>query len=79
MYNRNTENVEERLPQTQGRKGHKRLRHNMAFTKVNHEFMLTQARKQGITMTEYVNKLLDDARYEADRAEMMERCHIKSE
>ena len=40
---------------TQGRKGCKAIRINMAFTPENHEFIKTMARISGKTMTEFAN------------------------
>lgn len=44
---------------TQGRKGCKAVRINMAFTPENHKFIKTMARISGMTMTEFVNKELE--------------------
>lgn len=43
---------------TQGRKGCKALRINMAFTPENHRYLKTQARKSGMTITELCNKII---------------------
>ena len=43
---------------TQGRKGHKLPRINMAFTPDNHEYIKKVSRQQGISITEYVNNLI---------------------
>lgn len=44
---------------TQGRKGCKALRINMAFTPQNHTYLETAARRSGMTMTQFVNALLE--------------------
>lgn len=47
---------------TQGRKGAKAIRINMAFTPENHKFIKVYARSTGQTMTEACNQMLDYAR-----------------
>ncbi len=49
---------------TQGRKGCKSSRINMAFWTENYHFVKTMARISGQTMTEYVNRILDEYRKE---------------
>ena len=53
-----------KFPPTQGRKGHKQKRINMAYTPENYEFLHRKARMMGISMTEYMNLLIDAARRE---------------
>lgn len=48
--------------QTQGKKGAKLPRINMAFSPANHEFITIMSRLGGLTMTEYVNRLIDAER-----------------
>lgn len=43
---------------TQGKKGHKAPRINMAFTPENHEWLKTQSRKLGISATELANEAI---------------------
>ena len=43
---------------TQGRKGCKAVRINMAFTPENYEFIKTMAKASGQTMTEFVNLII---------------------
>ena len=47
---------------TQGRKGHKAPRMNMAFSPVNHVWLKTKSRQLGISATDLVNQLIDQAR-----------------
>ena len=49
---------------TQGRKGCKALRINMAFSPDNHEFIRVLARISGKTMTEFTNFIIDAYRKE---------------
>lgn len=49
---------------TQGRKGCKAIRINMAFTPENHEFIKTMARISGKTMTEFANLCIEKYREE---------------
>lgn len=50
--------VHEELPQTQGRKGIKAKRINMAFSNENHEWIKKEARRQGLTATQLVNDII---------------------
>lgn len=43
---------------TQGKKGHKAPRINMAFTPENHEWLKTHSRKLGISATELANEAI---------------------
>lgn len=43
---------------TQGKKGHKAPRINMAFSPDVHAWIKTTSRQQGISATEFVNKIL---------------------
>lgn len=52
--------------QTQGRKGCKALRINMAFTPGNHEYIKTMAKMTGKTMTEYTNLVIERYRTQYD-------------
>ena len=54
---------------TQGRKGCKAVRINMAFSPQNHEFIKVMARGSGRTMTEFTNLVLDA--YRREHPEMM--------
>lgn len=49
---------------TQGRKGCKAIRINMAFWTDNHDFIKTMARISGKTMTEYTNMVIQKYRTE---------------
>lgn len=50
--------------QTQGRKGAKAVRINMAFTPDNHEFLKVMARISGKTITEFCNYVIASYRWE---------------
>ena len=47
---------------TQGRKGCKAVRINMAFTPENYEYIQTMSRLRGQSLTAFVNKLIDKHR-----------------
>lgn len=49
---------------TQGRKGCKAIRINMAFTPENHEFIKVMSRLTGKTMTEFANLTIEKYREE---------------
>ena len=49
---------------TQGRKGCKATRINMAFTPANHEFIKVMAKATGKTMTEFTNVVIEAYRNE---------------
>lgn len=59
---------------TQGRKGCRAVRINMAFTPENHAFIKLMARGSGRTMTEMVNTII--AAYRNEHPEFLE--HAKS-
>ena len=66
--------AEERMEalQTQGRKGVKAIRINMAFTPSNHEFIKVMAMASGKTMTEFTNLVI--AAYRREHPEIMEQA-----
>ena len=47
---------------TQGRKGHKAPRINMAFSPENHAWIKTRSKQLGITATELVNSIIERER-----------------
>lgn len=49
---------------TQGRKGCKAVRINMAFTPENHDFVKSVAMARAETMTQYVNHIIEQYRLE---------------
>lgn len=57
---------------TQGRKGCKATRINMAFTPENHQFIKTMARISGHTMTEFTNLVIE--RYRTEHPEIYEQA-----
>ena len=58
--------------QTQGRKGCKAIRINMAFTPENHEFIRVMAKASGHTMTEFTNLVIEA--YRKEHPEIMEQA-----
>lgn len=58
--------------QTQGRKGVKAIRINMAFTPSNHEFIKVMSKATGRTMTEFTNLVIDA--YQREHPEIMEQA-----
>ena len=57
---------------TQGRKGCKAIRINMAFTPENHEFIKVMAKASGKTMTEFTNLVI--AAYRKEHPEIMKQA-----
>ena len=57
---------------TQGRKGCKAIRINMAFTPENHEFIKVMATISGKTMTEFTNLVIE--RYRTEHPEIYEQA-----
>ena len=57
---------------TQGRKGCKATRINMAFTPENHEFIKVMARLTGKTKTEFANLVVE--RYRTEHPELYEQA-----
>lgn len=47
---------------TQGKKGQKLKRINMAFSDVNHEYVTKESRRRGISSTAFVNQIIDEYR-----------------
>lgn len=58
--------------QTQGRKGCKAIRINMAFTPDNHEFIKVMAKISGKTMTEFTNLVIE--RYRTEHPEIFDQA-----
>ena len=59
--------------QTQGRKGAKAIRINMAFTPSNHEFIKVMAKATGRSMTEFANDVI--TAYRSEHPEFMEQAN----
>lgn len=57
---------------TQGRKGCKAIRINMAFSPENHQFINVVSRAQGITLTAFCNEIVRT--YREEHPEMMEHA-----
>ena len=58
---------------TQGRKGCKAIRINMAFTPENHEFIKIMAKISGKTMTEFANLVVE--RYRNEHPDLYEQAN----
>ena len=58
---------------TQGRKGCKAVRINMAFTPDNHEFIRVMAKASGHSMTEFTNMVI--AAYRKEHPEIMAQAN----
>lgn len=58
---------------TQGRKGVKSDRINMAFSSANYEFIKVMSKATGHTMTEFTNIII--AAYRKEHPEFMEQAH----
>lgn len=54
--------VPKEIGTTQGRKGQKLKRINMAFSDLNHDFIKKESRRQGMTATAFVNMIIDEYR-----------------
>lgn len=54
-----TQAVEPEAQKTQGRKGQKLPRINLAFSIVNHAYVTKTSRRQGLSITAYINRLVD--------------------
>jgi len=52
--------VQKNIGTTQGKKGQKLKRINMAFSDVNHEYITKESRRQGISSTAFVNLIIDE-------------------
>lgn len=57
---------------TQGRKGCKAIRINMAFTPENHEYIKVMAKVTGKTMTEFANLTIE--RYRTEHPDLYEQA-----
>lgn len=54
--------VQKEIGTTQGKKGQKLRRINMAFSDVNHEYVTKESRRRGISATAFVNSIIDEYR-----------------
>jgi hypothetical protein len=54
--------VQKEIGTTQGKKGQKLKRINMAFSDVNHEYVTKESRRRGISSTAFVNQIIDEYR-----------------
>jgi len=55
-------NVKKTIGSTRGKKGHKLSRINMAFSDDNHEYITFASRYEGLSVTAFVNQILDEYR-----------------
>ena len=53
-----------KIGETQGKKGQKLKRINMAFSDENHIYITLESRKVGLSATAFVNKIIDEYRKE---------------
>lgn len=51
-----------KIGETQGKKGQKLKRINMAFSDENHTYITLESRKEGLSATAFVNKIIDEYR-----------------
>lgn len=51
---------------TQGRKGQKLPRINLGFSTENHEYLRKESRRRGLTITAFINQIIDDYRKAAN-------------
>lgn len=54
--------IKRTLGSTQGRKGEKLKRINLAFDDVNYEYVRIESRRRGKNITEFVNEIIEDYR-----------------
>lgn len=54
--------VPKEIGTTQGKKGQKLKRINMAFSDLNHEYITKESRRQGMTATAFVNMIIEEYR-----------------
>jgi predicted DNA binding CopG/RHH family protein len=54
--------VHKEIGTTQGKKGQKLKRINMAFSDINHEYITKESRRRGISGTAFVNLIIDEYR-----------------
>ncbi len=54
--------MKKKLGSTQGRKGVKLKRINLAFDDMNYEYIRLEAKRRGKTITEFVNGIIEDYR-----------------
>ena len=66
------EQDEQKTQLTQGRKGQKLQRINMAFQPENLDYLQTISRIEGVSMTDYVNRILQKDRI--TRADIVEKA-----
>ncbi len=62
QYVHKVQEVKKEIGTTQGKKGQKLKRINMAFSDVNHEYITTESRRRGISATAFVNQIIDEYR-----------------
>lgn len=50
--------IHEEMPATQGKKGVKAKRLNLAYSDDNYEYISKESRKRGLTMTQFLNDII---------------------
>lgn len=58
-YVQEVQEVKKEIGTTQGKKGQKLKRINMAFSDENHEYIIHESRKRGISATAFVNQIIE--------------------
>lgn len=62
QYEQEVQHVQEKhleIGRTQGKKGMKLKRINMAFSDENHEYITKESRRRGISATAFVNQIIE--------------------
>lgn len=54
------ESISRQIGTTQGKKGQKLKRINMAFSDLNHDYITHESRRRGISATAFVNLIIDE-------------------
>lgn len=54
--------IQKEIGTTQGKKGFKLKRINMAFSDINHAYVTQESRRRGISSTAFVNLIIDEYR-----------------
>lgn len=52
------QDVHEEMPATQGKKGAKAKRLNLAYSDANYEYISKESRRRGLTMTQFLNDII---------------------
>lgn len=52
------QDIHEEMPATQGKKGAKAKRLNLAYSDANYEYISKESRRRGLTMTQFLNDII---------------------